>query len=157
MSKTITLISRRDNTPYTWTGEEDIHTFVALPHGEYDIKIEESGYETKVDRINHQGERTYQYTLESIAASNDTDVPSGDTEDPWGDTDHMELASNQFTVDGRYVFTKNPISKPITKIEILGDFYMVTSQRDMDGGTRFALSSMPPTIVNSSIVLYTTA
>ena len=157
MSKTITLTSKRDNTPYTWTGEEDRHTFTDLPHGEYDIKIEESGYKTKVDVINHQGENTYQFTLESTAPSNDTDVPSNDTEDPWGDTDHIELASNQFTVDGRYVFTKNPISKPITKIEIQGDSYLVTSQRDMDGGTRLALNSMPPIVVNSSIVLYTTA
>lgn len=157
MSKTITLTSRRDSTPYTWTGEEDRHTFTDLPHGEYDIKIEESGYKTKVDVINHQGENTYQYTLVSTAPSGGTDDSSNGTENPWGDTDHIELASNQFTVDGRYVFTKNPISKPITKIEIQGDSYLVTSQRDMDGGTRLALNRMPPIVVNSSIVLYTTA
>lgn len=157
MSKTITLASKRDDAQYTWTGEEDRHTFPDLPHGEYDIVIEESGYKTKVDVINHQGENTYQFTLESTAPSGDTDVPSNDTEDPWGDSDHLELASDQFTVDGRYVFTKKPISKPITKVEIQGDSYLVTSQRDMDGGTRLALNLMPPIVVNSSIVLYTTA
>ena len=145
MSKTITLTSKRDSTPYTWTGEDDTYTFANLPYGEYDVRIEESGYKTKTHTINHQGEQTYQYTLEQIVTSSDTERLL------------KQLDVAQITASGKNVYYYGKINEPVTKIKIQGDIYTVVNQTDVGFNTRFTLDRIISETVTSPIELYTTA
>lgn len=132
MSKTITLTSKRDSTPYTWTGEEDTHTFANLPYGEYDVKIEESGYSTKTHTINHQGKNTYSYTL--WTEKNNVGVD---------DTHYLitTLSTDQFEVDVNILYGIDPslLTTTPSYIESNGKRYQVKSMDEMFGRKRLIL------------------
>lgn len=142
MSKTIVLTSKRDSTPYTWTGDDDTHTFANLPYGEYDVKIEESGYKIKTHTINHQGANTYQYTLYA------DDQPKN-----YGRL-LKTVEDGQYSKLTKYIYLNEVINDTVQTVVIDGTPYKPIEQSKAGMRTRLAFNETLPETINAPIELW---